>query len=245
VTLELWDPPGDYFGEEAASRQTARRDVEFGTGAGQDIDDPAPSRDKVIEHLAGCRGLIFLFDATRQREPDPENKGKNLDSLEFFQRTVLELGQHNTRPSGDQFLPHHLAVCIAKYDHFHVRDMARREGLETDFDMETLAPRVPNEMAKLLFDKLCEDRIGNADLIRSEIEANFAPKRVRYFVTSAVGFYLDPATGLFSPDDYSNLVQYQDPKSKRPKMRLKGKPHPINVLEPLVWLLDELPGGSQ
>ncbi|RFU43029.1 hypothetical protein DZF91_03335 [Actinomadura logoneensis] len=212
----------------------------FATGA-----PPEPSRRgepggrdrrELVEHLAACGGLILLLDPTREREAR--------DSYQFFNRTILEISQRAPESAGDHYLPHHLAVCITKYDHLWVRDIARRGGYESVADPESLYPAVHDDLAERFFEELCRaDGIGNIDAIRREIRQHFAPERTRYFVTSAVGFYIDPRTGRFDDENYSNLVRRTHPDGST-SMHLRGKVRPINVMEPIMWLVDRLSAPS-
>ncbi|MEV4254533.1 hypothetical protein AB0J52_15395 [Spirillospora sp. NPDC049652] len=196
-----------------------------GEGGGRD-------RRELVEHLAACGGLILLLDPTREREAR--------DSYQFFNRTILEISQRAPESPNDHYLPHHLAVCITKYDHLWVRDIARRGGYESVTDPEFLFPAVHDDVAERFFEELCRaDGIGNIDAIRREIRQHFAPERTRYFVTSAVGFYIDPRTGKFDDENYSNLLRRTHPDGST-SMHLRGKVRPINVMEPIMWLVDRL-----
>ena len=57
----------------------------------------------------------------------------------------------------------------------------------------------------------------------------FQRERIRYFVTSAIGFYRN--SSKFLEDDAENAVEQGDGRAK-----IRGRIHPINVLEPVLWL---------
>ncbi|MEV5573463.1 hypothetical protein AB0L06_25760 [Spirillospora sp. NPDC052269] len=258
VHLDFVDPPGRLFDSRAGAEGGASSG---GSGSGSSggprfassasggssggprfaTSAPEPSRRgegggrdrrELVEHLAACGGLILLLDPTREREAR--------DSYQFFNRTILEISQRAPESRGDHYLPHHLAVCITKYDHLWVRDIARRGGYESVTDPDLLFPAVHDEVAERFFEELCrEDGIGNIDAIRREIRQHFSPDRTRYFVTSAVGFYIDPRTGKFDDENYSNLVRRTHTDGST-SMHLRGKVRPINVMEPIMWLVDRL-----
>ncbi|MFC4908608.1 hypothetical protein [Actinomadura gamaensis] len=246
VNLDFVDPPGRLFDSRAAAEPASSASgggAAPGSGGGPRFatGSPEPSRRgegggrdrrELVEHLAACGGLILLLDPTREREAR--------DSYQFFNRTILEISQRAPQSRNDHFLPHHLAVCITKYDHLWVRDIARDGGFESVTDPEFLYPSVHAELAERFFEELCRaDGIGNIDAIRREIRQHFSPDRTRYFVTSAVGFYIDPRTGKFDDENYSNLVRRTHPDGST-SMHLRGKVRPINVMEPIMWLVDRL-----
>ncbi|MFC5187684.1 hypothetical protein [Actinomadura harenae] len=260
VNLDFVDPPGRLFDSRAGAESAAS-----GTGSGSVSGSPGGprfatggpggssggprfatgepessrrgegggrDRRELVEHLAACGGLILLLDPTREREAR--------DSYQFFNRTILEISQRAPEHRDDHYLPHHLAVCITKYDHLWVRDIARRGGYESVTDPDFLFPAVHAEVAERFFEELCRaDGIGNIDAIRREIRQHFSPDRTRYFVTSAVGFYIDPRTGKFDDENYSNLVRRTHTDGST-TMHLRGKVRPINVMEPIMWLVERL-----
>ncbi|MFC5748411.1 hypothetical protein [Actinomadura rugatobispora] len=242
VYLDFVDPPGRLFDSQPAesdAKPASGGGPRFATGGpsgGSTPDRGGDLRERLVDHLAACGGLIYLFDPTREKEAS--------DSYQFFNRTVLEISQRAPAHPRDHYLPHHLAVCITKYDHYWVRDIARKNGFESVSHPEHLFPTVHEDLAELFFEELCRaDKVSNADAVRREIRQHFSPERTRYFVTSAVGFYLDPDTGRFDDDDYSNLVK-RSHADGTDTMHLKGKVHPINVLEPIMWLVRSLTGPS-
>ena len=68
---------------------------------------------------------------------------------------------------------------------------------------------------------------------------SFHPSRIRYFVTSSIGFWHPPGwngdTSTFDPEFFANFNEIGDGKK-----RIKGPIHPINVLEPLIFLQQRL-----
>ena len=69
------------------------------------------------------------------------------------------------------------------------------------------------------------------------LEHYFHPKRIKYFVTSSIGFYaliLRPA-GLTVP--ISTMLSSGEGKYGCGSVR--GRVRPINVIEPLLWLAQQ------
>jgi hypothetical protein len=79
----------------------------------------------------------------------------------------------------------------------------------------------------------------------NSIAQHFHPERVRFFVTSAVGFHVNPDTGRFDKDDPQNVVKsgpgvLADSMSRR----VRGPLYPINIMEPLLWLGEQIPSSQ-
>ncbi len=195
-------------------------------------------RDSLIASLIGSRGIVFLFDPIIEFEQG-----------ETFAHTfgiIAELAQRMLESNDlvDGYLPHYVAVCISKFDEYKVLRSAERLKLVTlDTSDARGFPRVEDDDAREFFAHLCKvSRSGNADLVLKTIERHFRPDRIRYFVTSAIGFYLDPGTDTFDAKDYQNRLP---PDSQdHSKARIRGPIHPINVVEPLLWLSERLTGDS-
>ena len=62
------------------------------------------------------------------------------------------------------------------------------------------------------------------------LDQTFRKERVRFFVTSAIGFYLNPTLGVFDPDDYQNHLPPVGPEAGQ----IRGAIYPINVIEPVL-----------
>ena len=160
----------------------------------------------------------------------PYGSGKG-DAHEFFQGTLLRIAQRRMAlmPPGSK-LPHYVAVCITKFDDPEVYRFARMNGFRTyDEDDPFMFPRVHSDDAESFFRELCNSDNSDADLICNGLQNFFYPERVRYFVTSAIGFYLKG--GRFREDDNQNVIAQDDTMPK-----IRGQIHPINVLEPILWL---------
>jgi hypothetical protein len=106
-------------------------------------------------------------------------------------------------------------------------------AIEFDVDEPTF-PRVPEEDAQEFFERLIRlSKSDNASLIMPLIKQAFHEERVRFFVTSAIGFYVG-ASRVFNPEDYQNHVP-GDLQRGVPD-RIRGGIYPINVVEPVLWL---------
>jgi hypothetical protein len=221
-SIDLREAPGGYFGSQPRPPQH-RLDLGGESPAGSDASTASPSAD-MTNYLAGCDGLILLIDPVRE--------WKLGDAYEYFGETLLRLAQRAMPaiPPGSR-LPHHVAVCITKFDHPDVYRFARSAGYRTyDADDSYLFPRVHDDDAKSFFRDFCRrSPSSDADLLSGALARFFNPERIRYFVTSAVGFY--SRGDRFRDDDYQNAVEQGDGTVK-----IRGKIYPINVLEPVLWL---------
>jgi len=195
------------------------------------IDERAETPEDIAEYLARCDGLIYCFDPIQEH-----SKG---DAYAHFEGTLLKVAQlrlqdtHSTQH--DTKLPHYLAVCATKFDALPVLETARTMNLLTvDQDDPHQMPRVADADAAEVFSSLCrQSRSGTAELIPAEISRYFHQDRVKYFITSATGFYIDPSTGRFDPGDPQNVLA----GSGQPGEQMLRSPiHPINIIEPLLWI---------
>ena len=112
-------------------------------------------------------------------------------------------------------------------------------------------PRVRDTDAERFFDELCtgtfwadsyEEGQTSAQFIRDQLKQVFRPEHIRYFVTSSIGFWMEPPSGnktspWFNPDDFANCHERDG------KLSIRGKVRPINVLEPLISLHQRIARG--
>jgi len=203
-----------------------RRPVEFVLSV-QDMPGEAFRQgavmQRVVDHLARSRGLIYLFDPI------------TLDhvNIDFFDQTLQMLsaavGAGGRLHKGK--LPQYLSVCVTKFDDPAFFGRAVREGWVTQENIGQRLPRVPDDRAEAFFDWVCHVLRGQgASLIRDLIRANFHDVRVKYFVTSAVGFRLNHQE-VFDFRDFRNVTVGADRRKS-----IRDMVRPINVLEPLVSL---------
>lgn len=240
VLLDLLDAPGGMYSsrrEEPSGPGPSR--VAFNSAAdGPDEaaqgggGESASDEERLVRHLASCDGLLFLFDPTREREMN--------DAYDYFQRTVLEISRLAAPSGTDHQLPQHLAVCVTKFDHPEVYERAVKHGFVTPpadiFGMPRVAEREALPFLRELYRGTHMHE--TVDALLNSISTHFHVNRTGYFVTSAVGFYRDPLERRFLPEDYLNVVAREDESGKGD--RIRGDVCPINVLEPVLWLLDRV-----
>lgn len=199
VSLSVVDVPGEAY----------RSGIREETRLGEDL----------VAELERCDGIVFFFDPTLETVST---------AYSSFQVTAARL--EHMMGSGAR-LPHRVAICIAKYDEPSVFSTALEAGyLVTDRKDPYGFPRVADDKAADFLDLL--DRKLHPDgapLFRHTIERYFDKRRIRYFVISSAGFYLNDSM-RFDPDDYYNLVRGD-------LNRLRGRIYPMNLLQPLVWLV--------
>ena len=213
---DLVDPQGKLYSNDMSARDVVRGDL--------------------IHNLENSRGIIFLFDPIREfRYGDG------------FEHTVGVLNDLAQRMSASRQLvggrlPHYIAVCVTKFDEVRVLQTAEKlDLLITDPNDQFGFPRVDDAYAGDLFAQLCQvSQSGNADLMLNYLRQHFAPERIGHFVTSAIGFHVDPLTNVYNPGDFQNHLP--DP-GKPGQMLIRGTVHPINVVEPIMWLARKMAAG--
>ncbi|MEV4801404.1 hypothetical protein AB0K18_15465 [Nonomuraea sp. NPDC049421] len=213
IRLDFLDPRGGLYAEEQAS-----------------VD-----KETLVASLVRSRGLIYMFD--------PDRESRVGDAFKHLDQALNEVaGQMLV---GEEFadgkLPHYIAVCITKYDDPRVLMLADRWKLaEPDVSDDLRIPRVDEDRAREFFHRLCRHgRSHNAEMIVDLIETYFHKDRVRFFVTSSVGMYIDERRRRFDPDDFLNVID--DPHKG---LMIRGAVRPINVMEPVIWLGDMLSSRS-
>ena len=216
--IDLRDAPGSFFASSPIAPAAESR-LDLGDGAPEAGPDP----EDMMEYLAGCEGLLLLIDPLREQRLG--------DAHEYFQGTLLRIAQRRlaSMPPGSK-LPHYVAVCVTKFDHNDVYRFARMNGFRTyEEDDPYLFPRVHSDDAESFFRELCKTDMSDAELIINGLGKFFYRDRIRYYVTSAIGFYLKG--GRFREDDHNNSTEQEGGA-----VRIRGQIHPINVLEPILWL---------
>jgi hypothetical protein len=190
-----------------------------------------PTRwDALLDKLVSSQGILFLFDPVRE-----------FHSSDAFVHTIGVVNELKRRmrdsvlPNGR--LPHYVAVCIAKFDEIKILQTAQELNLVFYDADHRGCPRVHDSDALEFFMHLCEvSDSDQASIVPRLLAQTFDPGRLRYFVTSAIGFYVDKASGLFDPDDYQNHI----PANGKQPTRIRGAVDPINVVEPVLWLSQSL-----
>lgn len=238
INLDLLDAPGRRFDDRPAEDSDGGDGEDdsrlFGEDDGDFDDVASDSSQDAMDQLSGCNGLVLLFDPTRE--------WRTGDMFNYFQGTLLEIAQRRMqgRSEADGRLPHYVAVCVTKFDHPDVYRRARRGGYRSFSPYDPyLFPRVPDEFAEQFFvDLVKEADRGNAELVPNALRSFFRPERIQFFVTSAIGFHLNRRASRFQEQDFMNIV----PQGSG-DFQIRGPIHPINVVEPLLWLGQHIAAG--
>lgn len=232
--IDLRDAPGGYFGNQQAQPPQAQRVNYGGVGSPAAGATPAVSNQtEMMDYLSGCDGLLLLIDPVREQ--------KFGDAHEYFQTTLLKIAQRKlTAPGAAPQLPHHVAVCITKFDYADVYGFAKLNGYRVydEDDDPYLFPRVHDANAEQFFRHYCRTSPNSeAEMLCSALQGYFDPSRVRFFVTSAIGFYLGQSTRFLDRDP-------QNAEDINGVATIRGKIYPINVLEPILWLGERVLVGN-
>jgi hypothetical protein len=200
---------------------------------GKNKDDAVKAA--VLKHLAESDGLLYLFDPILDATKEAGDQG----NFQFF-HGVLEHLVYQLRREGKLVngrLPHHVAVCITKFDHPVLFSKALRSDWVSTHQA-TNQPHIPNKHADKFFDWLCDQMPDSgAARVRAALGRYFHPDRVAYFVCSAIGFRLGEG-GRFDPSDYANVETADDVP------RIRDAVRPINILEPVIGLERRIRTGS-
>lgn len=218
IGIGMIDAPGGWFGpgRHPASGPSA-------PGGSED-----PRLQELLDNLERSRGIVFLYDPIREFTLG--------DAFDHMHAPLTRLAERMLAAGefADGKLPHHIAVCVTKFDDPRVLETAEKRRLLTvDVDDPYQLPRVTSEDARELFHELCQvSASGNADMVLNALDQFFHPDRIRFFTTSSIGFYVDRRTKRFDWDDFQNMV----PGEADEDSRIRGQLHPINVVEPMLWL---------
>lgn len=173
----------------------------------------------LVASMANSAGIMLFFD--------PLSEFERGDAFQHMYGVLTELRRQAAHQGK---LPHYVAFCITKFDAIPVFRSAQALRVVVYDPDEPQFPRIPEEYALEFFRRLVKrSRSDDASLILPLLQQTFHEDRIRYFVTSSIGFYLDPADGLFDPDDYQNHIPGKPD-------RIRGGIYPINVVEPVLWL---------
>lgn len=229
--LDVLDVPGGLYKHEpglVGPVPGSGADDGFEVG---DADTDPDMEERLLDHLMECDGILYLFD--------PEQDRNNGDAFSYFHPVLQKLTTQvmERRTHHGSKLPHHVAVCVTKFDQPEIFQLARKGGYTVQTGVQPHMPFVPNHLASVFFKSLCEDPATNTDLVELGLRAHFST--IEYFVTSAVGFYTNGRR--FQLYDSHN-VERVGPGPEG--LRIRGGVHPINVFEPLLWLFDSIRDGG-
>lgn len=194
------------------------------------------ANDGLWEYLAGCNGLIYLFD------PKKVNVGtSNFDHLQRsldMMRRVFERNNPASIVRGR--LPQHLAFCITKYDDMSVfKQLDDRDLISLDGSDESHPPFINDP--KRAFEFIADD------LTVQTVRGYFHKNHIKYFGTTNVGFYVDEQSRQVDMRRFSNIKVEQEEyvngegvTARREIISIKSKVNPIGVIEPVLWLHQSL-----
>jgi hypothetical protein len=179
--------------------------------------------EQFVENLARSAGIVLFYD--------PVNE---FDKGDAFRHTYGVLTQLRGRAAyRGRKLPHYVAVCVTKFDDIRVFESALKLSMAEQEPEGLEFPRVSEDFAVDFFAQLTKvSRSDNAQMLLPLLQQTFHASRLKFYVTSAIGFYVDPALDVFDPDDYQNHV----PGAGLMPDRIRGGVYPINVIEPVLWL---------
>jgi energy-coupling factor transporter ATP-binding protein EcfA2 len=187
-------------------------------------------REQLVDHVAKSRGILYMFDPIREF-----NRGDAYDKTYSLLMDLIAAVAED--PDFDGRLPHHVAVCVTKLDDPRVFKTAESLGMLVWDEHDPLGfPRVHDSDARDLMHSLCKvSRNGTGEVVPQLLEQYFHPDRISYFVTSAVGFMLNKRTRVFDIQDTENVYRIESGESL-----VRGPVNPINVVEPMLWLVRQL-----
>jgi energy-coupling factor transporter ATP-binding protein EcfA2 len=209
LTLKLTDPTGELSRPDQAGLQP---------------------REQLVDHVAKSRGILYMFDPIREY-----NRG---DAYDKTYSLLMDLvAAVAGEPDFDGRLPHHVAVCVTKFDDPRVFKTAESLRMLVWDEHDPLGfPRVHDSDARALMHSLCQvSRNGTGEVIPRLLEQYFHQDRISYFVTSAVGFMLNKRTRAFDIQDTENVYRIESGESL-----VRGPVNPINVVEPILWLVRQI-----
>ena len=186
-----------------------------------------PRARELVETMASCAGFILLYDPVFEHTMG--------DSYQHTSALLTRIDQRlGGGPGG--YLPQYLAVCLAKLDDDRVYRSARAATVVDYNHAVDGSPYVPDDLAEEFFRRMCRSSPNPAaQELPQKLNRYFHPERIRFFVTSAIGFYVDPRTGRFDPGDYRNIL-----KEPGEKPKIRSVIRPINVMESVLWLAENL-----
>ena len=177
----------------------------------------------LIENLARSAGIVLFFD--------PISEFQRGDAFRHMYGVLTQVKAMLQRHGP---LPHYVAVCITKFDEIPVFEAAQKLRVVEYDPYPPEFPEVPDQYAREFFNRLVRlSKSDSAGLVLPMLEQTFRAERIKFFTTSAIGFYVDPQLDVFDPDDYQNHIPRENPGDRD---YIRGGIYPINVVEPILWL---------
>jgi hypothetical protein len=181
---------------------------------------------QLIASMNESMGIMVFFDPLTEVE-----RGQSFQHLYGALKVLqAQVGSEGKPLYPDGKLPHYVAVCITKFDSIPVyRSAQTLKLIRQDPDGQQF-PHVPEMYAEEFLKNLIKmSRSDDSSLIVPVLKQTFYSDRIKFFVTSSIGFYVDRPAGRFDPEDYQNHVPGKPD-------RIRGGIYPINVVEPVLWL---------
>jgi energy-coupling factor transporter ATP-binding protein EcfA2 len=187
-------------------------------------------REQLIEHVTDSRGILYMYDPIREY-----TRGDAYDKTFGLLMDLVAAASED--PGFDGRLPHHVAVCVTKFDEPRVFKTAESLRMLVWDEHDPLGfPRVHDSDARDLMLNLCKlSRSGTGEAVPQLLERYFRKERIKYFVTSSVGFMVNQGTQRFDPQDTENVYRIESNEAL-----IRGPVHPINVVEPILWLIEQI-----
>ena len=209
LTLKLTDPTGELARPDQAGLQP---------------------REQLVDHVAKSRGILYMFDPIREF-----SRGDAYDKTYSLLMDLIAAVADDADFDGR--LPHHVAVCVTKFDEPRVFKTAESLRMLVWDEHDPLGfPRVHGSDARALMHSLCKvSKNGTGEVVPQLLEQYFHADRISYFVTSAVGFMVNKRTRVFDVQDTENVYRIESGESL-----VRGPVNPINVVEPILWLVEQM-----
>jgi hypothetical protein len=237
-------PPGDY--ELTASLDRPGQVTFHGLPVEPHTDQRPPGalmgsaqmgrrlRQELVTHMANSRGILYMFDPIGEF-----NRGDAYDKTYSLIMDLMAAVPDEQRFKGR--LPHHVAVCVTKFDEPRVFRTAQLLNLLARDDHHPHGfPLVHDTDARDLLLELCKvGRNRNTQMVPQLLEKYFHPARITYFVTSSVGFMLNKRTRRFDAEDTENIFRIATGETL-----VRGPVNPINVVEPVLWLVSHMASSA-
>lgn len=233
IMLDFIDAPGEFY-ENIMSHDAQVIDT-------QNEDE---SMD-IVDYLVSCDAIIFLLDPQRTQQG-----GQGYSTI--IRNLFFELKERSKHPEVKfNRLPQYMAFCISKIDREEFWNQGENSGLSSR--------------------ELTEKIIGKTTL--HKLENNYCMKgRYNFFSLSSIGRYRDEygylkeaiiypeehpkETGNLSHNPTINTLisgfaktknTSQTPQviiNKQPKIKEGIILHPIGILEPINWIIQQIQGGQ-
>lgn len=181
-------------------------------------------REQMLDSMIRADGIVYVFDPIGTTQDDTNSFDYYVDTVE----RLKERAEGLNRMVGTGQLPQHVSVCVTKLDDPLVFEAAAAAGLVYSAESDAL-PEVPAEFAAKVLRELCLDE--GSQYVCDRLEKDFVPSRIRYYVTSAVGFH--QVDGRFDRADFGNGVG----------RKFRSVARPINVVEPIFSLYQRIVDG--